>query len=407
MRKIKFAIIGLGQRGISFVKPLIIAGDCDIVAVCDVYRDRVDNAIDIAEELGAIKPKGYTDYREVLADEDVEAVFVSCAWEGHSEIAIAAMNAGKITAMEVGGAYSIQECWNLVETYERTKTPFMFMENCCYDRFELLTTSLVRAGKLGEIVHCHGAYSHDLRDEIAGGRINRHYRLRNYLNRNCENYPTHELGPIAKLLNINHGNRMISLVSIASKSAGLKEFVKNGNNPDPTLADKDFQQGDIVSTVIKCSGGETITLTLDTTLPKYYSREFTVRGTKGLANQEAEMIMIEGECNTHEYWENIKNTDKYSNYLPEVWKNITEEQKNSGHGGMDYIEFKEFFKAIRDCREMPIDIYDAASWMCISTLTEISIAQGGMPQEIPDFTKGKWLVREPKDVFEFSCKDGK
>ena len=131
-------------------------------------------------------------------------------------------------------------CWELVRAYEETKTPIMMMENCCYDRFELLSTAMVRAGKFGEIVHCHGAYSHDLRDEILGGNVNRHYRLNNYMRRNCENYPTHELGPIAKILNINRGNRMLSLVSVASKAAGLKEFSLSDKNPDKSLAGKDF-----------------------------------------------------------------------------------------------------------------------------------------------------------------------
>jgi hypothetical protein len=274
----------------------------------------------------------------------------------------------------------------------------MFMENCCFNNFELLTTALVRAGKLGTIVHCHGAYSHDLRDEITGGNVNRHYRLRNYLNRNCENYPTHALGPIAKILNINRGNRMLSLVSVASKSAGLEEFTYTDACPDPSLKGTKFKQGDIVSTIITCAGGETITLTLDTSLPKYYSREFTVRGTRGLANGEAKMIMIEGECNTHKFFENIQNMDNYSEYLPDVWRNITPEALAAGHGGMDYIEFKEFFAAIREGREMPVDVYDAAAWMCITALSEASIAQGGAPQSIPDFTEGKWLLREPKDV---------
>lgn len=400
MKKIKFGIIGLGQRGSSLIKTIISCGDVDIVALCDVYRDRVDDAIKAVKDNSGVDAKGYTKYSEMLCAEKLDGVFVSCAWEGHSEIAIAAMNKGVAVAMEVGGAYTVRECWDLVKTYEQTKTPFMFMENCCYDKFELLTTALVRAGKLGTVVHCHGAYSHDLRGEISGGSVNRHYRLRNYMNRNCENYPTHELGPIAKILNINRGNRMLSLSSVASKAAGLKEFVLTDKNPDPSLVGKEFKQGDIVSTTITCAGGETITLTLDTTLPKYYSREFTVRGTKGLANQEADMIAIEGECNTHEFWENCKNTDKYSDYLADAWKNITPEQIDAGHGGMDYIEFMEFFKALRSGAEMPIDVYDAASWMCITALSEASIATGGHPQMIPDFTEGKWLMREPRDVMD-------
>ena len=400
MEKIKFGVIGLGNRGSSLLKTIISCNEADIVALCDLYPDRVEDAIKVVKENSGVDAKGYTSYEEVFKDQKLDAVFVSCAWEGHTEVAIAAMNAGVAVAMEVGGAYTVRECWDLVRTYEKTKTPFMLMENCCYDKFELLATALVRAGKLGTVVHCHGAYSHDLRDEILGGNVNRHYRLRNYMNRNCENYPTHELGPIAKILNINRGNRMVLLTSVASKAAGLKEFSYTDKNPDPSLTGKDFKQGDVVSTTITCAGGETITLTLDTTLPKYYSREFTIRGTKGLANQEAQMIAIEGECNTHEFWENCKNTDKYSDYLADVWKNITPEQVEAGHGGMDYIEFVEFFKALRAGGDMPIDVYDAAAWMSITALSEASIAVGGHPQSIPDFTEGKWLLREPRDVIE-------
>ena len=191
---------------------------------------------------------------------------------------------------------------------------------------------------------------------------------------------------------------MLSLVSVASKSAGLEEFAKTDACPDPSLAGVKFKQGDIVNTIITCAGGETILLTLDTSLPKYYSREFTVRGTRGLANGENKMVMIEGECNTHNLFDNMKNMDNYSEYLPDVWRNITPEALAAGHGGMDYIEFKEFFAAIREGREMPIDVYDAAAWMCITALSEASVAQGGAPQTIPDFTSGKWLLREPKDV---------
>ena len=401
MKKVRMGVIGLGNRGYGLIGTVLSCEEAEVTAVCDVYADRIERAAEKVKKLRGNEVKKYSDYRELLKSDEVDAVLVASGWENHVEASVTAMKCGKAVAMEVGGSYSIEDCYRLVNTYRETGTPFMFMENCCFDKFELLTTSLVRAGKLGEIVHCHGAYAHDLRDEVTGGNVNRHYRLNNYLKRNCENYPTHELGPIAKILNINRGNRMVSLVSVASKSAGLKEYVKN-KKPDPSLEGKDFAQGDIVSTVIKCAGGETITLTLDTTLPRYYSREFTVRGTKGLAWQEADMVIIENECDTHAYKENCGSAAKYAEYLPPVWKNITEEQLELGHGGMDYLEFKAFFKALLNGEEMPIDVYDAAALMCITALSEKSIALGGMPQSIPDFTEGKWILRPSKDVTELS-----
>ena len=408
MKKLRMGFIGLGCRGGALLDTILACKEAEVTAVCDIYSDRVERAKAQILEKQQKVPACYTDYKKLLTDTSVEAVLVASSWNEHIRMAIDSMRAGKITAMEVGGAYDTEECWELVRTYEEFKTPIMMMENCCFDRFELLSTALVRAGKLGEIVHCHGAYSHDLRDEILGGYVNRHYRLDNYRKRNCENYPTHELGPIAKILDINRGNKMQTLVSVASKAAGLEEFAKSDKNPDPSLKYSRFSQGDIVNTIITCANGETISLKLDTTLPKYYSREFTVRGTKGMCAQEANMIFLDEKMDSHEFWEPHKAIEKYLNnaenygeYIPDIWKNITEEEKALGHGGMDYIMFKAFFKAALNGDDMPIDVYDAASWMCITALSERSILMGGMPQTVPDFTKGSWLKRRRKDVMEF------
>ena len=253
-KRTRIAVIGLGGRGYGMLKDVLLAfDDVDIPAVCDVYPDRNERAAKIVEEKRGYAPFTTTDYNELLARDDIDAVYVPCAWEYHVSIAIAAMKAGKSVAVEVGGAYSMDELFDMVRTYEETGVPFMFMENCCYNKNELLVTAAVRAGKLGEIVHCSGAYSHDLRDEITGGNINRHYRLRNY-----KNYPTHELGPIAKLLNINRGNRFVSLVSVASKAAGLEQYVSDHPElveKDPTLKGMRFKQGDIVNTVLTCANG--------------------------------------------------------------------------------------------------------------------------------------------------------
>ena len=315
--------------------------------------------------------------------------------------------------MEVGGAMSVEECYKLVDAYEQTKTPFMFLENCCYGKTELLAAALAARGVLGEIVHCSGAYSHDLREEVTGGNRNRHYRLKNYINRNCENYPTHELGPIAKILGINRGNRMVSLVSVASKSAGLKEYVKEKSDTiDPLLIGENFKQGDIVNTLITCQNGETIALELDTTLPVLYDRKFTVRGTKGLYNQTLHAVFTGLPDGEEEVWTGLENSRKLFNsaekyeaeYLPELWKAATEKDKNLGHGGMDGFLIHDFILRCLDGREMPIDVYDAAAWMCITPLSEQSIALGGKTVAIPDFTNGEWMYRERFDVTDLGEK---
>ena len=279
----------------------------------------------------------------------------------------------------------------------------MFLENCCYDRSELLATSMVRNGVLGKVVAMSGEYSHDLRQEIITGREKRHYRLNNYMFRNCENYPAHELGPIMKLLSINRGNRLVSLVSVANKPIGLKEYVKKIKRED--FYDVEFAQSDVVYTTIQCSGGEIINIKLCTTVPRYYDRAFVVQGTNGLFSQPLHSVFLDGDKDFDNSYETIKTIlgnakDYEEKYLPDIWKNISKEQQELGHGGCDFLMMKEFVRCVAEGEEMPIDVYDAATMMCISYLSEQSILHGGAPQAIPDFTRGKWITRLTKDVVE-------
>ena len=406
MKQVNVGFIGLGCRGKLLSSIVAEMEEANIVAVCDLYEDRQKEAAEMIGQKTGTKPKTCGDYHELLKDDAIDAVIIAASWEAHVPVAIDCMQAGKITALEVGGAYTVEDCYALVEAQERTGTPFMFLENCCYGKFELLSTALVRKGMMGEIVHCHGAYGHDLRSEVLGGRVNRHYRLNNYITRNCENYPTHELGPIARLLGINRGNRMVSLVSVASKAAGLQEFSHDPRNPDPSLAGQKFAQGDIIHTLITCEDGSTISLKLDTTLPRFYSREFTVRGTKGCCLMDINAVLLDDE-GLEEFFDPqlsvqkyLNNAEQFSEYLPKIWKDMDKQKTHCGHGGMDYLMLREFFRAVQEGRPMPIDIYDAAAWMVITPLSEQSIARQGAAVEIPDFTNGAWRTRKNTDIVE-------
>ena len=405
MKSVRLGIVGLGQRGKGMLNVFLAYPSVDVVALCDVYKDRVEEMAKVVLEKRNHEPHKYFDFTQMLLDKELDAIYVASSWEEHINQAILCMENHLPVAMEVGGAYSIKDCWRLVDTFEKTKTPIMMMENCCYDKFETLLFNLAEQNKFGEIIHCHGAYSHDLRKEISEGNIIRHYRLRNYISRNCENYPTHELGPIAKLLKINAGNRFVSLVSVSSKSRGLEEYIKDGKCPDQSLTDVKFAQGDIVSTIITCENGETITLTLDTTLPGYYSRQLEVKGTKGCANQEANMVLFDEE-KKEELWHPYESISKFGNnaeklkeYLPKYWREITPEQIKLGHGGMDYFMVGTFIDALLNNKEMPIDVYDAAAWYAITPLSEKSIKNGGRPYKIPDFTRGKYKSLKQKPLF--------
>lgn len=402
---INACVVGLGNRGYHLVREILLKiEDINIVAVCDVYEDRITRAVEAVKAAGQ-NAEGFTDYKEALDTKGVDTVFIFSDWSTHTEIAVYAMKKGIAVASEVGCEYTLENCFELVRTQEETGVPYMFVENCCWGREELLATAMARKNLFGTIVHCAGSYSHDLRNEISYGHVNRHYRFDNYVNRCCDNYPTHDLGPIAKLLHINRGNRIVSVSSFASKAAGLKEYIKTRDDATEEMKNADFKQGDIVTTVLTCAGGETILLRLDTTLPRSYSRDFTVRGTKGMYMQDTNSFFFDGQEETFEpvrfYEKNLNNAVNYEEeYLPPIWKNVTPEALAAGHGGMDWFAYKSFTDALKNGTPMPIDVYDAATWQAVSVLSEISIQQGGAPQTMPDFTNGKWFHRPAMDVCE-------
>ncbi len=397
--KVNVGIIGLGGRGTWTLRDILCKRqDVNVVAVCDEYRDRADKAGEIALEKKGKKPIVTTDWREVVASKEVDAVVNCTAWESHAVVSVGAMENGKFVAMEVGGAYSIDECFALVEAYKKTGIHCMMAENCCYNREELMALNMVRQGVFGKIVHCEGGYNHDLREEISTGIENRHYRLRNYMHRNADNYPTHELGPISKILNINRGNKMNYLVSVASGAWGLNDFAARNEKINPSFKTFNFKQGDIVKTLIKCEGGETITLTLDTTLPRSYSRGFTVRGTKGMFFEDGNGVFIDGRHSewTKEFYNN--KSEFFEKYEHRLWQSDTAKNYTGGHGGMDWLVYEGFFDYVKNGGNPPIDTYDTAAWMAITPLSEKSIEQGGARVDIPDFTEGKWKDR--KDICE-------
>lgn len=405
--KINIGMIGLGGRGVGLLSLAILRmKDVDVVAVCDVYEDRIEKVKSLCKSRRRVIPQGYTDYNELLSRKDLDAVIISCSWAKHTEIALKALEMGIPVGSEVGGAYSIDECWSLVDKYEETKTPFMILENCCYGEYELAVLNMVKQGIFGDVVAMEGGYKHDLREEISYGNVNRHYRLNEYLNRNCENYPTHEIGPIAKVLNINYGNRFTSLSSISSKSLGLKEYITNKAKKDERLNElvgKDFAQGDVVHTTITCENGELVHIMLDTTLPRPYSRGFTCHGTKALYQEDGNLFFFDNkpthklmEFSLSKFFNNGKRFAK--KYRHPIWKWFKSNGVKGGHGGMDWLVLRAFFEAIKKGdKKMPLDVYDAATWMVITALSDESIKNGSKYVDFPDFTRGKYKERKVED----------
>ena len=256
--KLRLGMVGMGCRGYEVMKTVLGVDGVALTCVCDLYPDRTEKARAKAEKMQGFSPRVTDDWHTMTDKKELDAVLVTCSWEPHIEMAVAFMEAGIPVGVEVGGAYSVEDCFLLVRTFERTGTPVMLLENCCYGRYELMVMNMAEQGLFGEIVHCEGGYRHDLRREITFGKENRHYRLRNYLARCCENYPTHELGPISQILHINRGNRMLSLVSVASKAKGLHDYIGRTENAEKVFKNYKPQIGRMEPFKIK---GKTVVLT--------------------------------------------------------------------------------------------------------------------------------------------------
>ena len=396
---VRIGVVGLGGRGAGMLGLLADVPGVECPAVCDRVPERAANGVEIVRSCPGYtgyEVRSYTDYKEMFRKEALDAVMISTTWITHAEIAVAAMKAGLHAGIEVGGAASIEECWQMVRASEETGKFCMLLENCCYDRKEMALYKMVKEGLFGEIVHCEGGYRHDLRDEISLGRENIHGRLYNFQNRNGELYPTHQLGPIAKLLDINRKNRMLTITSVASKAAGLNVWNKVNKGEDDDLSVYPFTQGDIVTSIIKCAHGETITLTHDCCLPRPYSRDYVIQGTKGIFKEATERelrIALEGVTkSTHEYEDFGDFIERFEHPL---WYEYRNAGVKAGHGGMDWLVLCAFAEAVQLDAEPPIDVYDTAAWMAVTCLSEQSVAMGGMPVPIPDFTNGKWIDRAP------------
>lgn len=401
--KVKVGWVGVGRRAHGMLKNIFsVMEDVEITAICDIDEAGLERGRAIMQENNLPGPILTKNYDDILNNPDIDAIIIMTPWMGRVDLAIKAMRAGKYVGIEVGSAYDLQECFNLVETYEETGVPVMMLENCCYGRREMMALNIAEQGLFGEIVHCNGAYAHHLEDEELfkemvvepkGDKVT-HYRLNDYMLRNCDQYATHEFGPISKVLKLNRGNKLLTISSMASKSRGLKQYAKDKFGPDNYYAQVDYKQGDIVSSNLLCAGGETVHLTLDTTLPRsYYSREFTVRGTKGLCAEERHSIYLDFMEGGPQNMENEE--EMFKTYDHPLHKEYVELGEKAGHGGMDWLVGRAFIEAVKNGTNTPIDAYDTALWLSIGPLSEASINKGGAPVEVPDFTKGKWINREP------------
>lgn len=427
---VRVGFIGVGQRGSGHVKHYCHIEGVEIMAICDTHEQVLDRSIEYVKEQGRPAPTRYTGndfaYRELLARDDIDIVIISTPWAWHTPMAVEVMDSGKHALVEVPAATSLDECWQLVNTAERTQKNCMMMENVNYGRDELMVLNMVRQGLFGELLHGEAAYIHDLRWQMKEiEHKTGSWRTYWHTKKNGNLYPTHGLGPVSQYMNINRGDRFDYLTSTSSPALGRAAYAEREFDSSHERNQLNFVAGDMNTSVIKTVKGRTIMVQHDTTSPRPYSRHNLIQGSNGTFAGFPNRIAIESPPTSiksiykKEYQQTLQawqangeqgrkprspSFHSWDNDM-EKWRELydhplytrmgEEAKRNGGHGGMDFLMNYRIIYCLRNGEPLDQDVYDAAAWSSIFPLSVTSVANRSNSQAVPDFTRGKWKTGKP------------
>ena len=415
---VRVGFVGLGMRGSDAVERWTHIPGIQVVALCDYEVQRADacqQALEKASMPRAAVYHGEKGYEELCARNDLDLVYIATDWVHHFPVARCALEHGKHVAVEVPSAMNLHEIWALIDLVEQKRLHCMILENCCYDFFELNSLSMAQQGVFGEVIYAQGAYRHELSpywDKYWNGNPNDRlqWRLRYNKDHRGDVYPTHGLGPIAQVMNIHRGDRMETLVAMDTRSFNGRQLVK-----DRTGEDVEFRNGDHTTTLIRTAQGKVLEIHHNVMTPQPYNRMYQLTGTEGFANKyPREGYAVQGRwLETAEKHAEAAESQKYDqltghSYLTEEQNRMLVERFTSplvtryekkakevgGHGGMDFIMDSRLVYCLQNGLPLDMDIYDLAEWCCLAELGAISMDNGNLPVEVPDFTRGYWQEQQ-------------
>jgi len=388
---VRIAIVGTGLRGSSMLNEFLSVDGVRITAVCDIVAAKAQRAAAKVAAAGQPAPAVYAagdhDFENLVKRDDIDFVYTATPWPWHTPVCVAAMNAGKHAGTEVPAATSLDECWALVNTSEKTRRHCLIMENCCYDFNEMLVDTMVKRGAFGEVMYAEAAYIHDLRSILFEDRDEGLWRRLPHTNRQGNFYPTHGLGPVAWYLDIHRGDRFEYLVSMSTPERGLslwrEAHVPKGS---PKWLER-YIEGDINSSLIKTARGKTILLQHAVSTPTPYDRLNSIRGTRGVFKDYPARFYLDGQAGG----ERFRPVDDFkTEYTHPLWQQLGAVAEGRGHGGMDYILAWRLAQCLKEGLVPDINVYDAAAWSAPWPMSETSLKHGSAPVKFPDFTRGNW-----------------
>jgi predicted dehydrogenase len=399
MQRVRFGLIGVGMRGAGLLRLLLAVEGAEITAICDTHGATLDAAVEVVKQATGRAVPAYTGsdeaYKKLLARDDVDAVIIATPWQWHVPMALAAIESGKQTFVEVPAALTVDDAWKLVEATERRRVHCMMLENCCYGRAELMALNMVRAGVLGELTHGEGGYIHDLRWLLKDMKLGEgSWRPQWYTQRTANAYPTHGLGPIAQCMGINRGDRFDRLVSMGAPARSFAAYARHEYPADHPANKLNFVLSDMSSTLIQTAAGRTILLQHNVSSPRPYSRINLLQGVKGTFAGYPDRLSLDDHGGGEEWLTDL--TEWYTRYDSSLWRRL-EKQANEegGHGGMDFVMLWRIVDCLR--KGLPLDqsVYDAAAWSVIFDLSEQSARARSAGRDFPDFTRGLWKNTVP------------
>ncbi|WP_286845022.1 MULTISPECIES: Gfo/Idh/MocA family oxidoreductase [unclassified Proteiniphilum] len=402
LKTVRTGFVGVGNRGYSNLNQMTFLDGVEIKAICDIAQFRIDEAQQLLQKRGLPTAGVYTGsndaWRGLCENPDIDLISIAVPRGPlHARISVYAMECGKHVAVEVPAVATVDEAWNIVETSENTMKHCYMMENCCYDFFELLTLNMARQGFFGDIIHGDAAYLH-FQKIYEKTRDNDMWRLEESQYHDGNIYPTHGLGPVCQIMNINRGDKLSHMVSMSSDDFMLGKNVAELASSDPFYQkfNTDSYRGNINTSIIRTEKGRTIMLQHDTTSPRVYSRIHAISGTRAAAQK----YPLPARISVGDEWLNEEEMKKVNEqYMPKIVKRIGDmAQEVGGHGGMDFLMTWRLIDCLRNGLPMDIDVYDAAAWSVITSLSQWSLSNNSRPIEVPDFTRGAWQGNQPVDI---------